>query len=115
MGAVPSSPGEELAASKTEADKSAKADRLGLVVGNLSQETMTKLRIKGGVKITEVEGPGQAAGLRVDDIILAVNDQDIKDVKQFEETVGKLSKDKAAALLIRRANLTQWVPVTPSK
>ncbi|MFA5704224.1 MAG: DegQ family serine endoprotease [Advenella sp.] len=115
VGEVPSSPADELAASQAEADKSVKADRLGLVVGNLSQETMTKLRIKGGVQITEVDGPGQSAGLRTDDIILAVNDQDIKDVKQFEETVDKLPKDKAAALLIRRENLTQWVPVTPSK
>lgn len=116
VGEIPSSTPEQASTPDAESDTAAvKADRLGLTVGNISQADMTKLGITGGVQINEVTGPAETAGLNTGDIILAVNNQDIQNVKQFEEVVGKLAKDKAAALLIRREKLTQWVPVTPSK
>lgn len=90
-------------------------DRLGLTVSPLPVAKQTELRIKGGVLVTEVTGIAEQAGLLKDDIILTVNDQDIQSVVHYQEVVKNLPKDKAAALLVRRANLSQWVTVTPTK
>lgn len=103
-------------ASVTEpGEQAGSADRLGLVVEAVPSSQQSKMRIKGGVLVKDVKGAALEASIQPGDVILALNNQDVKDVKQFGEIVDKLEKGKAAALLIRRDNLTQWVPVTPAK
>ncbi len=97
------------------ADNPTETDRLGLSVVALSKETQEKLRAPNGVEIAEAEGAAGEMGLRQGDVIMVINDTDIRSVKEYQEVVAKLSKNRAAALLIRRENLTQWVAVTPSK
>ena len=65
--------------------------------------------------VTSVEGVGVESGLMVDDIILVLNDQDVKDLSHYQELVKDLPKDKNAALLVRRNDFTQWVAVQPEK
>ena len=112
--------GEQALATKeptgdSKADSSADVDRLGLVVANLSTAQKEKLGIEGGVVVTSVEGVGVESGLMVDDIILVLNDQDVKDLSHYQELVKDLPKDKNAALLVRRNDFTQWVAVQPEK
>ena len=99
----------------SNSDNSAAVDRLGLVVTDLSSTQKEELGIEGGVVVSNVEGVGVDSGLMVDDVILALNDQDIKDLKHYQELVKDLPKDKNAALLVRRNDFTQWVAVQPEK
>lgn len=101
---------------KKDADKAAEsANMLGLGVIDVPAETQTKLRIKGGVQVRNVEGAAAKAGLRPGDIVLAVNDTDVTGAQQFDKVVNKLDKTKPVGLLVRRGEQTQWVPVRPSK
>lgn len=112
--------GEEALAAKdpdsdSNSDASQEADRLGLVVADLSAVQKEDLGVDGGVIVSSVEGVGVDSGLMVDDVILVLNDQDVKDVQHYQEMVKDLPKDKNAALLIRRNDFTQWVAVQPEK
>ena len=49
------------------------------------------------------------SGIRPGDIILAVNNADVKSVSQFNDIVAKLDAKKAIALLIKRENQTRYV------
>ncbi|NLA88356.1 MAG: PDZ domain-containing protein, partial [Alcaligenaceae bacterium] len=100
---------------KEPADKIAETDRLGLAVTQLSDSEKEALGLDSGVVVVNVQGAAVEAGLMVDDIILALNDQDIKSVKDYQDLVKSLPKNKNAALLIRRDDLTQWVAVQPEK
>ncbi|WOS38194.1 Periplasmic pH-dependent serine endoprotease DegQ [Oligella urethralis] len=100
---------------ESPADKSAAADRLGLTVAELSPAQQQLLGNDAGVVITDVQGAAVEAGLMVDDIILVLNDQDVRSVEQYHQLVKGLAKNKNAAILIRRDNLTQWVAVQPEK
>ena len=100
---------------ESPADKSTAADRLGLVVAELSPAQQQLLGNDAGVVITDVQGAAVEAGLMVDDIILVLNDQDVRSVEQYHQLVKGLAKNKNAAILIRRDNLTQWVAVQPEK
>lgn len=96
-------------------EQATSADRLGLTVEAVPSSLQSRMRIKGGVLVKDVKGAALEASIQPGDVILALNNQDVKDVAHFREIVGKLEKGKAAALLVRRDNLTQWVPVTPAK
>ncbi|MEI2417278.1 Do family serine endopeptidase [Orrella sp. JC864] len=93
----------------------APANALGLTVAPVPAQLRQQLRIKGGVLVQAAEGPAAAAGLAQGDVVLAVNDSDVTGPEQFYRLVSKLDKNRAAGLLVRRGDLTQWVAVRPGK
>ena len=111
---IPSAP-SDTANSNEPQEQAGSADRLGLIVEPVPSSLQSRMHIKGGVLVKDVKGAALEASIQPGDVILALNNQDVKDVQHFREIVGKLEKGKAAALLVRRDNLTQWVPVTPAK
>jgi serine protease Do len=86
---------------------------LGLVVKDLSDAQKRDLRLKGGVAVDVADGAASRAGIRQGDIILAVQDTDISDAKQFDGVVRALDKSKPVRLLVRRGDVSQWVIVRP--
>jgi serine protease Do len=96
--------------SKTEAS----ANALGLIVSDLSEPQRRELRTEGGVMVDGAEGSAARAGLRAGDIVLRLNNIDIKDAKQFNALVSKLDTKKVAVLLVRRGDSSQFVPIRPS-
>jgi len=88
---------------------------LGLSVVNVPSDVQSKLGIKGGVQVRAADGPAAAAGLRPGDIVLAVNNSDVTGASHFKDLVKSLPKGKAAGLLVRRGDQTQWVAVEPVK
>ncbi|HXW66087.1 MAG TPA: DegQ family serine endoprotease [Burkholderiaceae bacterium] len=83
-------------------------DVLGLVVSDLPAAQLKELHIEGGaVRVDSAEGPAAAAGLRSDDLILSVNVTRVKNVKQFNELIGKLDLKKPIAILVRRGDQSQ--------
>jgi serine protease Do len=58
-------------------------------------------------------GVAAGAGLRAGDVVQRLNDADIKDAKQFNALVSKLDPKKRAAVLVRRGDSSQFVPLRP--
>jgi serine protease Do len=89
------------------------SNALGLTVIEIPADQLAQLKIKGGVQVDSADGPAARAGLQKGDIILRVGDTDITGVKQFEEVTSHLNPQKMVALLVRRGDNTQFVPVHP--
>jgi serine protease Do len=87
---------------------------LGLLVSDLSDTQRKELKVDGGVTVDSVEGAAARAGLRSGDVILRLNNTDVKDVKQFNAMVAKLEPKKLAVVLVRRGDSSQFVPVRPA-
>ncbi|HEV7855923.1 MAG TPA: DegQ family serine endoprotease [Herminiimonas sp.] len=96
---------------KPKAEQAANA--LGLIVSDLTAAQLKELNIDGGVAIESSEGLAARAGLRAGDILLRVNNVDIKDAKQFNALVTKLDTRKTTLLLVRRGDSSQFVTVKP--
>jgi serine protease Do len=86
---------------------------LGLVVSDLTEGQKKELKIDGGVLVDTAEGPSGRAGLRPGDVIMRVNNNDVKDSKQFVALVSKLDPKRITVLLVRRGDASQFVPIRP--
>jgi serine protease Do len=87
---------------------------LGLAVIDLTEAQKKELRLDGGVAVENAEGAAARAGLRPGDILLRLNNTDVKDAKQFNALVSKVDPRKAALLLVRRGDSSQFVPIRPT-
>jgi serine protease Do len=94
-----------LAGGPAEQPSGEKVSRLNLSVSNLTQEQREQLELpkNGGVLVQTVNpGPAYDAGIRRGDVILRIQDQAVKDAKQFNEVVKGLPKGKSVAVLVQR-------------
>ncbi|WP_338847612.1 DegQ family serine endoprotease [Massilia sp. W12] len=89
------------------------ANALGLVVSDLSEAQKSELKVNGGVVVDGVDGPAARADLRPGDVILQVNNAEIRDAKQFNALVAKLDTKRAAAVLVLRGGSSQFVSIKP--
>ncbi len=91
------------------------ANRLGLVVSELSAEQKRDLKMSSGLLIEDVRGAGSRTDLRPGDIIIAVISKgattDIKTVDQFNKLLGQFEKGSAVTLLIRRGEMQTFVTI----
>jgi len=87
---------------------------LGLVVSDLSEAQKKELKVDGGVIVDAAEGAAARAGLRAGDVILRLNNNDVRDAKQFNALVTKLEPKKLAVVLVRRGDASQFVPIRPN-
>ncbi|MFS2112909.1 DegQ family serine endoprotease [Herbaspirillum frisingense] len=103
---------------KQAEEKKAKPDNtpnaLGLVVSDLSDAQKKELKVDNGVLVEAVSGAAAAAGIRPGDVIQRLNEVDVKDAKQFGQLVAKLDAKKRAAVLVRRGDSSQFVPLRPN-
>jgi len=87
---------------------------LGVTVSDISEDRRQQLRIRQGILVDAADGAAARAGIRQGDIILALNNQDIGSVKQFNEIVAKLDRNRTHVLLVRRGDSAQYVPIRPA-
>ena len=92
--------------------KAKQANVLGISATDLNAAQKKDLP-SGGVVIESVDGPAAAVGLLPGDVILTLNNVDVKDAKQFDAMVAKLDGKKAVALLVRRGEISQFILVKP--
>lgn len=90
------------------------ANALGLVVSDLTDVQKKELKVETGVIVEAAEGSAVRAGLRPGDVILQVNNAEVKGVKQFGMLISKLDLKKTTVLLVRRGDASQFVPIRPN-
>ncbi|MDO8438704.1 MAG: DegQ family serine endoprotease [Telluria sp.] len=86
---------------------------VGLHVADLTDAQRKELKIESGVVVEASEGAAARAGLRQGDLILQLNNVEVKDAKQFNAMVAKLDPKKSAAVLVRRDENTQYLVIKP--
>lgn len=87
---------------------------LGLVASDLTDAQKKELKVDGGAVVETAEGAAARAGLRAGDLILRINNTDVKDSKQFNALVSKLEPKKTVLLLVRRGEASQFVTIKPT-
>lgn len=91
------------------------ANRLGLVVSELSAEQKRELKLAGGLFIEDVRGSTSRADLRPGDIILALISKgattEIKSAEQFNKLLAQFDKTANVTLLIRRGEMQTFVTI----
>jgi serine protease Do len=112
----------EIEADKSEgklADKTTKpkssnaAQALGLVVSELTDTQKKELKLKGGVQVDAATEAAARAGLREGDVILAVANVAVANVKELDALLAKLDKSKPLNILFRRGEWTQYTVIRP--
>ena len=88
---------------------------LGLTVSDLSEAQKRELKLRSGVRIESVTEASARAGLREGDIILALANNEVTSVKEFEAVLSRLDKTKPVNVLFRRGEWAQYTLIRPGK
>ena len=91
------------------------ANRLGIVVTELSAEQKKELSLASGVVVTEVR-PDARADVRKGDVLLTVvhkgQHTELKTVEQFNKLLTGLDKSAVITLQVRRGESVAFVTIT---
>jgi len=104
VGAAPSE--QTASADSSPANNSGK---LGLVVRPLNSEEREQLHSRGGLVVEQAAGAAAKAGVQAGDVILALNNEQVRSVAQLRHLLDKTSGH--VALLVQRDNAKIYVPV----
>ncbi|WP_423228568.1 DegQ family serine endoprotease [Pseudaquabacterium inlustre] len=88
---------------------------LGLTVSELGDAQRRELKLKHGVRVDAVDGAAARAGLREGDVILALDNVEIADVKQFMAVAGKAEKARAVSVMVRRGEWVNYLVIRPGR
>ena len=86
---------------------------LGLTVSELGEAVRRELKLRGGVKVEAVDGAAARAGLREGDVILALDNTEITDLKQFLVLAAKAEKTRAVSVMVRRGEWVNYLVIKP--
>lgn len=91
------------------------ANRLGLVVSELTTEQKRELKMSAGLLIEEVRSSGLRADLKAGDIIIAVISKgattEARTVEQFNKMLAQFDKGANVTLLIRRGEMQTFITI----
>jgi serine protease Do len=82
----------------------------GLTLLELNVAQRKELNVQGGVLVENAAGAAARAGIRKGDVIVAVNNQDVKSAEHFRELMSAVDKGRIVALLVRRGTNSIYVP-----
>ncbi|CAH2779342.1 MAG: HtrA protease/chaperone protein [Candidatus Burkholderia crenata] len=100
-------------AKKTPPPKASASNTLGIAVSDIPADLKKALKLTNGVMVDAVEGPAARVGFQKGDIILRIGDTDITSAKQFDAVAQNVDPSKMVAVLVRRGDNTQFVPLRP--
>ncbi len=101
---------EEARAPRSSPSK-AEPNRLGLQLRELNVQQKKKLGGKNGLLVINAQGSAALAGIRRGDVILAVNNNEVQGIEQFNKLIDAVAAGKTVALLVLRGDSTLYVPV----
>jgi serine protease Do len=104
-------PGLKNAGNGQPQNQEAEGAKLGLMVRPLTPQEKQSVETDGNIVVAGVQGSAARAGIQPGDIILAVNNKTVKNVKDLREVASKLHAGDPAALLVERGGTQIFVPV----
>jgi serine protease Do len=66
-----------------------------------------------GLYVGAASGSAQRAGLRFGDMVLAINDLEVRTLAEFDKAITMVAGSEPVALLVRRGSITNFVAVGP--
>jgi serine protease Do len=91
------------------------ANRIGLVVSELSPEQKRELKMNSGLVIESVRGTASRADLKPGDILVALISKgattELRTVDQFNKLLGQFDKGSNVTLLVRRGEMQTFVTI----
>ncbi|MCF7983574.1 MAG: DegQ family serine endoprotease [Thiohalocapsa sp.] len=92
------------------------ANRLGLVLQDLTAEQREQFGVAAGVLVESVEeGPAQTSGLRAGDIIVQFDGKPVADLKTFRSLLDEVEGGQSIAVLVRRGDGQMFYPIRVPK
>jgi serine protease Do len=85
--------------------------KLGMMLTELTADQRKELGIASGLLVEDAQGNAAKAGIRRGDILMAINNQDVKTLEQLNQIIGQFEKSRSVALLIRRGESSLYVPL----
>ena len=89
------------------------ANRLGLVLGELTAEQKKELKLTHGLLVEDVRGSAARGDLRPGDVILALvnkgSSSDVRSVEQFNSQLAALDRNATLTLLVRRGEQQTYI------
>lgn len=86
------------------------ANRIGLSLIELTPDQKKQLETESGLLVEDmVAGIASRAGVRPGDVILSINNQDVKTVEQFNQLLSKVEKGRNIALLVKRGDTATFI------
>lgn len=98
-----------------EKPKGTAAAAWGLALTDLSEAQKRELKLKGGVRVDAVTDSAARAGVREGDVILAVANVEVNNVKEVEAVLAKVEKGKSISVLLRRGDWAQYLVLRPAR
>jgi serine protease Do len=83
--------------------------KLGLSAIDLTADQKHELNVSVGVLVENADGAAGKAGIRRGDVILAVNNQEVKSVDELNRLVAPTDKPRTLALLVKRGDASLYV------
>jgi len=100
---------------KSGRDLEPRANRLGLVLSELTPEQRRELGVKGGVVVEDIRGGAARSELRQGDVILAVilrgAQTEVQSVDQFNRAIAPAQRGTPVTLLVRRGDAQTFVTI----
>jgi serine protease Do len=94
----------------------AQANRLGIVVAELSADQRKDMKISGGLVVTEVKPDARASDVRKGDVLLMLahkgQQTELKSVEQFNKLLSGLDKNAVITLQVKRGETTAFVTIS---
>jgi serine protease Do len=113
VGEMPSESAE--AAQSNRPAAKAEANKIGLILKELTPQQKKKLSGKNGLLVIDSMGAAAQAGIRRGDVILGLNNSEIQSLEQFNKQLNNVAVGKTVAVLVQRAENTLYVPIKISK
>jgi len=92
------------------------ANRLGIVVAELSAEQRKEMKLSGGLVVTEVKPDARASDVRKGDVLLTLvhkgQHTELKSVDQFNKLLAGLDKNAVITLQVKRGETMAFVTIS---
>jgi serine protease Do len=83
----------------------------GLTLSELTPEQKRQLKVSGGLLVEDAQGPAAKAGIQRGDVILALNNTDIRSLDHFKQLMVQFGSRRTVAVLVRRGDGALYVPL----
>ncbi|MFA7279681.1 MAG: DegQ family serine endoprotease [Sterolibacterium sp.] len=113
IGEIPDEKATQRTSRRGKPSEPAAANRLGLVLSELSAELKKELKLEHGLVVEDIRNGSTRADLRPGDIILGIASKgtqtDVKSIEQFNKLLAQMDKSATVTLLVRRGENQTFV------